>query len=160
DRIGAAMEEREDPFELAAPGDTRALQLWGRPGREYVRMLNELTECDFQPHFSHPPATTLLARLQEDILVRAVEGTGDRRTAAEPDLMSIRFIGAPGIRREVEIIANEILRVVSGGRIPGSDALLRFHEVAVLVPDAVADVYLPQIESVFASQFSIPIEIA
>src|SRR5579885_1173629 len=61
ERIGDAFEDREDPFGLAARSDNRALQLWGRPGREYIRMLNELTDCDFHPHFSHPPRTSLLS---------------------------------------------------------------------------------------------------
>jgi exodeoxyribonuclease V gamma subunit len=157
EKVGAALEDGEDPFDLATPSDSRALQLWGRPGREYIRMLNELTQCDFQPHFTHATSTSLLARLQEDILVRAGGPPGARKTAPEPRPRSIRLIGAPGLRREVEIIANEILRVVSDG---DGNSPLRFHEVAVLVPDAVANAYLPQIETVFASQFAIPVEIA
>jgi len=159
EKVGTALEDGEDPFELARPSDSRALQLWGRPGREYLRMLNELTQCDFQPHFTHATGASLLARLQEDILVRAGGLPGDRKTTREPRPRSIRFIGTPGLRREVEIIANEILRVVSDGDRSGNSRL-RFHEVAVLVPDAVADAYLPQIESLFASQFAIPVEIA
>jgi len=156
DRVGTALDEREDPFDLVAPADTRALQLWGRPGREYIRMLNELTECDFQPHFSHPTTSSLLGRLQEDILVRAVEGIGDQ-PVDDPKPASIRFIGAPGIRREVEIVANEVLRLAANA--DKSEAPLRFHEIALLIPEAVADAYLPHVQSVFASQFGIPIEI-
>jgi exodeoxyribonuclease V gamma subunit len=159
EKVGSALEDGEDPFDLATPSDSRALQLWGRPGREYIRLLNELTQCDFQPHFTHATGASLLARLQEDILVRAGGPPSDRKTTPEPRPRSIRLIGAPGLRREVEIIANEILRVVSDGDGSGNPPL-RFHEVAVLVPDAVADAYLPQIESVFASQFAIPVEIA
>lgn len=159
EKVGTALEDGEDPFDLATTSDSRALQLWGRPGREYIRMLNELTQCDFQPHFTHATGASLLARLQEDILVRAGGPPGDRKTTLEPRPTSIRLIGAPGLRREVEIIANEILRVVSDGDGSGNSPL-RFDEVAVLVPDAVADAYLPQIESVFASQFAIPVEIA
>jgi len=159
EKVCTALEDGEDPFDLATPSDSRALQLWGRPGREYIRMLNELTQCDFQPHFTHATGASLLARLQEDILLRAGGAPGDRKTGVEPRPRSIRFIGAPGLRREVEIIANEILRLVSDADRSGSSPL-RFHEVAVLVPDAVADAYLPQIESVFASQFAIPVEIA
>ncbi|MBV8136811.1 MAG: exodeoxyribonuclease V subunit gamma [Deltaproteobacteria bacterium] len=158
EKVGAALEDGEDPFDLATPSESRALQLWGRPGREYIRMLNELTQCDFQPHFTHATGASLLARLQEDILVRAGGPPGDRKTTPEPRPGSIRLIGAPGLRREVEIIANEILRVVSDADGSGNSPL-RFHEVAVLVPDAVADAYLPEIESVFASQFGIPVEI-
>jgi exodeoxyribonuclease V gamma subunit len=159
EKVGTALEDGEDPFELATPSDSRALQLWGRPGREYIRMLNELTQCDFQPHFTHATGASLLARLQEDILVRAGSDPDHRKTRSELRPKSIRFIGAPGLRREVEIIANEILRLVSDA--DGiANSPVRFHETAVLVPDAVADAYLPQIESVFASQFAIPVEVA
>ena len=74
-KIGSEMEESIDPFNLEAAGDTPALRLWARPGREYIRMLNELTECDFDPHFTHrsSEATSLLGNLQEDILNRAPE---------------------------------------------------------------------------------------
>ena len=158
DRVGSALEEHEDPFNLVAPADTRALQLWGRPGREYIRMLNELTECDFQPRFSLPAGNSLLSHLQQDILVRAVEGSTDR-AFDEPRPASVRFIGAPGIRREAEIVANEVLRLAMDSDSAPEASPLRFHEIALLVPDAVADTYLPHIESVFAAQFGIPIEI-
>ncbi len=159
ERIGDAFEDREDPFGLAARSDNRALQLWGRPGREYIRMLNELTDCDFHPHFSHPPRTSLLSRLQDDILIRAVEGSGEGAGDEEPSPPSIRFIGAPGLRREIEIVASEILRVVAGGDGDEKRAPVRFHEVAVLVPENTSDSYLPHLEAIFESQFGIPVEI-
>ena len=158
DRVGPALDESEDPFELAAASDTRALQLWGRPGREYIRMLNELTECDFQPHFSPALDDSMLANVQNDILVRAVEGGGANRAAPEPSPGSIRFIGAPGVRREVEIAANEILRIAADSDKQSDGLSLRFHQIAVLVPDAAADTYLPHIEAIFTSQFGIPVE--
>jgi len=159
-RIGQALDDREDPFELVAPGDTRALQLWGRPGREYVRMLNELTECDFRPHFSRPIGNSLLSRLQRDILVRSVEGRGEHSHEVESRPASIRFVGTPGIQREAEIVANEIIRVVDADKQSSQRRPLRFHEIAVLVPDAAVDDYLPRIETVFTSRFGIPVEIA
>ncbi|HKN01817.1 MAG TPA: exodeoxyribonuclease V subunit gamma [Candidatus Binataceae bacterium] len=162
DRIGSALENEEDPFQLAAPADTRALQLWGRPGREYIRMLNELTECDFQPHFSHPAETggaSLLAGLQEDILVRAVEGRGEAPAASAESPASIRLLGAPGVRREVEIIASEIWRLVRDSENVPDRRPLRFHEIAVMIPDSAVDAYLPHIETVFSQQGGIPVEI-
>ncbi len=159
EKVGSALEEREDPFELSASSDTHALQFWGRPGREYIRMLNELTECDFQPHFSHSAGMSLLSRLQDDILVRAPEGSGDKPLDDEPPPQSIRFIGAPGLRREVEIVASEILRVLADGDAQKNSAPMRFHEMAVLVPEASADAYLPHIEAIFESQFGIPVEV-
>ncbi|MGO9453957.1 MAG: exodeoxyribonuclease V subunit gamma [Candidatus Binataceae bacterium] len=162
DRIGNALENEEDPFQLAAPADTRALQLWGRPGREYIRMLNELTECDFQPHFSHPAESggaPLLARLQEDILVRAVEGRGATPAASAEAQAVIRLIAAPGVRREVEIIASEIWRIVGDSESAPGRGAVRFHEIAVMMPDSAVEAYLPHIETVFSQQGGIPVEI-
>jgi len=66
---GSASGSQPDPREVH---ETPALALWGRPGRESIKLLNELVECDFSPRFSEPPADggapTLLAQLQHDIL--------------------------------------------------------------------------------------------
>lgn len=75
--------ETDDPFGLQSAEDNPALQLWGRPGRETIRLLNALTQCDFESAFVDPveeQATTgrfvrgepcsLLAQLQRDILFR------------------------------------------------------------------------------------------
>ena len=45
----------DDPFGLLrGEEDTPALRLWGRPGRENIRLLNALTDCDFEARFSEP----------------------------------------------------------------------------------------------------------
>jgi exodeoxyribonuclease V gamma subunit len=160
-RGGVALETEEDPFGLNVPGDNPALRLWARPGREYIRLLNELTACDFDAHFAHPTASeapTLLERLQESILIREPERT-PKPTTEEPlaDDGSIRFLACPGARREAEIIANTIWSLVQqddAARVP-----LRFHEIAVLVPDRLIDDYLPHIETVFAELHDIPANI-
>ncbi len=68
----------DDPFSLDAPGENAALRQWGKPGREYIRLLNELTDCDFDSHFEPPPparGSSLLARVQESILCREPEAS-------------------------------------------------------------------------------------
>ncbi len=50
-RLGVGALTGEDPFALVQEGDTPALRLWGRPGRESIRLLNELAECDFVEAF-------------------------------------------------------------------------------------------------------------
>ena len=75
-KIGSDLEQDADPFHLNLEGDTPALRLWARPGREYIRILNELTECDFEAHFTHrdsSSASSLLGVVQEDILTREPE---------------------------------------------------------------------------------------
>lgn len=155
-RIGLDLDATEDPFGLAA-GDNRALELWGRPGREYIRLLNELSDCDFESNFIDQPSgkvTSLLSRVQQDIL--------DRSRGAEledaPSAAGIRFLACPGIQREVEIVANDIWRLLkqsASGKNP-----LRFHEIGVLIPDAECEAYAPHIEAVFARIHGIPVEIS
>ncbi|HEY0839546.1 MAG TPA: exodeoxyribonuclease V subunit gamma, partial [Vulgatibacter sp.] len=67
--------ESDDPFGLTTGGDTPALSLWGKPGRENVRLLNELADCDFHAVFEDftDERPSLLRQLQQDILVRHPE---------------------------------------------------------------------------------------
>jgi exodeoxyribonuclease V gamma subunit len=159
ERVGAALETTEDPFSLEVAGDTPALRLWGRPGREYIRLLNELTECDFDPHFAYPAADShsLLSRIQEDILRREPERPPRKDGDSIPDDGSIRLLACPGVRRECEIVANEIWSLIrSDDRGPSR---LRFHEIAVMVPDSLYNAYLPHIETVFDRLHRIPADV-
>ena len=73
DKIGGQLAESEDPFSLNGASDSTALRLWGRPGREYIRLLNEVSQCDFAPLFSDPSSSkspTVLELLQQTILDR------------------------------------------------------------------------------------------
>ena len=154
--------EREDPFNLEDPDDTPALRLWGRPGREYIRILNQLTDCEFdscyrdpieyRAHVRHPQPVTTLSQLQSDILNRM-----PARPPLEDDQEddgSIRLIACPGIRREVEIVADEIWHLVSEAQSRGEQ--LRFHEIAVMVTDSKRQDYLTHIESVFRQRYQLP----
>ena len=157
DKIGARIYESEDPFTLNADSDSPALRLWGRPGREYIRMLNETTQCDFVPLFSDMATAggiSLLADLQQTILDReparpqiapGMGASNDRR---------IRILACPGIRREAEIAANAILSVIR------ENERIRFHEIAVIVPDSAINEkeYVAHIESVFRKH-EIPIDL-
>ncbi len=141
----------EDPFHLeSTPGDTPALRLWGRPGRENVRLLNELSDCDFQPLFEDPTAggLTLLTELQRDILVREPE-----RTLPDPDLPadpSVQILACPGIRREAEILASEIWKLVQ------ADPSLRFNEIGIILPASRKDVYQTHLQAVFQEMYELP----
>jgi exodeoxyribonuclease V gamma subunit len=157
-KIGVDLDQAVDPFNLCAGDDTPALRLWARPGREYIRMLNELTDCDFDAHFT--PADTrpasLLRALQEDILNRQPEwkpGEHDSR----PDDGSLRFLACPGIAREAEIVANEIWAMLEHDT-DARDAM-RFHQIGVIVPDALYADYLPHIQSAFARLHQLPMNV-
>ena len=165
DKVGERLDDSEDPFSLLGSSDTPALRLWGQPGREYIRLLNELSQCDFAPLFSDPvidDSPTLLANLQQSILDREPQRLNVESGHAKPFDARIRFLACPGIRREIEIIANEIWSLIRDNEKTASagDAdRIRFHEIAVLIPDSQKDDYLSDIESVFRKQHKIPIDI-
>jgi exodeoxyribonuclease V gamma subunit len=171
----------DDPFGLQDERENLALRLWGRPGRENVRLLNQQGGGDFTGRFvanchgdpervpkpprdgprraepggsprdggEAPGPRTLLRRLQDDILERALPDPGG---AGEPD-DSLRVLPCPGIRRELEVIAGEIWRLVE------RDSGLRLNEIAVVVPEAVKDRYLCHVPAVFAEAHQLPANI-
>jgi exodeoxyribonuclease V gamma subunit len=172
-KSGLDEELNEDPFGLT-DADTPALRYWGRPGREHIRLLGELTDCDFTSAFADPLAfgSGLLHLLQQDILVREPErilpaepakSPGVKAESAEETRMkplppddTIRLIAAPSVRREVEWIADEIWRLMRNDKPTPGKTPLRFNDIAVIVNSAERDLYLPQIESVFASCQNLP----
>ncbi len=160
-RVGAALDTADDPFGLDGPGDNAALRLWGKPGREYIRLLNELTGCDFDPHFNTPldgaGQGSLLARVQQSILLREPETSAAPPAGAGARDESIRFLACPGIRREVEIVADSIWSLITGNEKDGAARPLRFHQIAVVIPDAELDSYLPHVETVFEERHQIPL---
>ncbi|MCA9525642.1 MAG: exodeoxyribonuclease V subunit gamma, partial [Myxococcales bacterium] len=156
-QIGGLPQDFADPFELDRPGDTPALRLWGRPGREYVRLLNQLTDCRFEAHFRDPTRgqpPTLLGLLQRDILLRAPERPV--ATTGEPDA-SIRLLACPGVRREVEIVADHIWALVRARDAAGQP--LRFHQIAVMVADPRREDYLTHVDAVFRERHGLPFNV-
>ena len=131
-----------------------ALRLWGRPGRENIRLLNQLTDADFEGRFRRhadaagsDTAPSLLHRLQDDILDRIARDRPDPALAADG---SITVLPCPGLRRELEVVAAEIWRMVR------ADPSLRFNQIAVIVPEANKDAYLSQIGAVFGESHDLP----
>ena len=165
DRVGARIDESEDPFALNAISDSPALRLWGRPGREYIRVLNELSQCDFVPLFSDLTTASrseLFDTLQQSILDREPMSLQIEPGQGVPDDRRIRFLACPGIRREAEIVANAIWSMLRENEelvAQKKAAPIRFHEIAVMIPDPALDEYLPHIESVFRKQHEIPIDL-
>jgi len=168
-KLAVELQSAADPFGLDGGGNNPALRLWARPGREYIRLLNELTDCDFDPHFSRreagpdapQSAPSLLHQLQESILIREAERAPVRDAAnlpiGSPADSSIRFLACPGVRREAEIVADTIWSLIE--QEPPAGSPLRFHEIAVLVPDRAYDDYLPHLEAAFAASHEIPVEV-
>jgi exodeoxyribonuclease V gamma subunit len=141
----------DDPFALAGEAEMLALRLWGRPGRENIRLLNQLTDADFEGRFrrraDEGAAPSLLHRLQDDILDRVARERPDPALAADG---SIAVLPCPGLRRELEVVAAEIWRMVR------ADPSLRFNQIAVIVPEANRDGYLSQIGAIFGESHDLP----
>ncbi|MGA8641828.1 exodeoxyribonuclease V subunit gamma [Candidatus Binatus sp.] len=167
DKVGEKIDESEDPFSLNESSDPPALRLWGRPGREYIRLLNELSQCDFAPLFSDPVSGesetgSVLEELQQNILDRAPQPANIEEGKLRPTEARISFLACPGIRREAEIVANEIWSILRNNEklaAEGKAERIRFHEIAVLIPDSSVDDYAAHIESVFRKQHRIPIDL-
>ncbi|MEE2756409.1 MAG: exodeoxyribonuclease V subunit gamma [Myxococcota bacterium] len=148
--------DEADPFRLTADADNPALRLWGRPGREYIHLLNELTQAEFVSGFLDPLSSTetLLAQLQHDILVRAP--IPDETGSHLPIDDSIKISACPTLRREVEVVAKTIWHAVEESQKQPNP--IRFHEIAILCPEGERDRYLAQIEDVFDAHDRIPVQ--
>lgn len=126
--------------------DNRLLRLWGKPGRENIKLLSELEErCSGKVEFdtdwtlqAEEPKkkSTMLDAVQNHILHRIDEGR-----ILEQDT-SIQIAGCPGIYREVETIYNSIVSNMK------NDPSLKLTDIAVLVPSMSA--YKPAIKTVFS----------
>jgi exodeoxyribonuclease V gamma subunit len=139
------------PAATATPAadENPLLALWGRPGRDSIRIYNDLSDCNFRERFVDPAAgmaaPTLLATLQREVLERAPRS----RDPAPLDDSLVMF-GAPDPRRELETVAAEIWSLVR------RDETLRFDDFAVVVPAASADTYLPLAREVFTAASDLP----
>jgi exodeoxyribonuclease V gamma subunit len=147
-RLGSQNPAAEDLYELTSRGP-RALRLWGRPGRENIRLLNEVSDCDFTPAFQRPAQPTLLGRMQRDILLYQEP---DPAEASEPD-GSIRCLACPSPRREAEAVATELWRLVESHP---ATAPLRFSDIAVVVPAGQQEAYRAHLEAAFHDAQRIP----
>ena len=132
---------------ISDPSENLALRLWGRPGRENLRLLGELDGYDFEEHFAASTAPTLLARLQNDILDRVARSKPDPTLACDG---SVQVLACPGIRRELEVVAAEIWRCLR------TTPDLRCNDIAVIVPESRKDAYLSQVSAVFAESRALP----
>lgn len=138
------------------------LQNWGRAGRETLRLIVDLEEANgnsdkpinFEWNELSPSVEregSMLEKVQSSVRHRVSEVGRIKAQDA-----SIQIVGAPGIRREVEMVYNAILGAVwkpnESGKRPWSDC--SFSDVAILVPDM--KTYRPVIEAVFDGRDQIP----
>jgi exodeoxyribonuclease V gamma subunit len=149
--------EGDDPFGLISSGNENLLlRLWGRPGRENIRVLNALTDCTFSEIFSEPTdsGNHLLAQIRAALLHR--QTIPDTPVAPDDSLVYLRCRG--GVRREVEAIAGEIWRLVASSE-KGPNRL-RFNEIAIIVGASTQEHYESAIRSVFDECHRLPFRMA
>lgn len=133
--------------DIELPDDESSLlSWWGRPAREHVHLLNELTSASFIDAFVPLEPDTVLHALQRDVLDRAPEPTAPELRADG----SVTWLACAGPRREVEVVADEIWSLIEG------DPTLRFNEIGVFVHPDARSAYLPHIHSVFAEAGQLP----
>jgi len=138
---------------VANETDSRLLLSWGRPGREHMARLDEAVGFDATTRFVDPvralrgrrgAESSLLSRVQASILTRsAVEAT--------PPDGSIAVLPCPGLRREVETVAQLVWGLVADAdrraQEQGEEPL-RLPEIAILVQASERERYLPHLEAV------------
>ena len=140
-----------DELLAAEEGLHPALALWARPGRENLRRLARVAGATFAPDFPAGDATTLLHRLQADIVNRRAPDAGG--APAELDA-SLRVLPCPSLRRELEVVAAEIWSLLR------KEPTLRACDVAVIVPEKSKDLYLAQLPAVFHESCDLPHNVA
>jgi exodeoxyribonuclease V gamma subunit len=125
--------------DLFSPVDHALLSAWGKPGRESVRLLCQLTDYDFNVCFPESPKRdTVLAAVRHGLLTLAMHD--DSQSVLLQDT-SLQIMACPGIRREVETVYNSILYNLE------TDPELNMTDIAVMVTDMSR--YQPVVDSVF-----------
>lgn len=126
--------------DLFSQVDHALLSAWGKPGRESIRLLCQLTDYDFHAGFSEiQQPDTVLAAIGHGLLT--LEDPGDSPAALAQDT-SLQIVACPGLRREVETVYNSILYNLE------TNPDLLMTDIAVMVSDMSR--YKPVVDSVFS----------
>ena len=143
----------DDPFRLANAGEMLPLRLWGRAGRENLRLTNALTGCELVARIKGPEPGSLLEQLQRDIALRKPERKSIPKDFDFENDDSIVVLECTSVRRELEAIGAEIWRLVA---LDKSAEPLRFNEVAVIFVPSAAESYQALVGSVFGEMHALP----
>ncbi len=141
---------KEDPFSLRAD-ECRPLALWGRPGREAVRLLNQATGGKTEGIFIDPSkqSASLLRRLQADMLVRKPTERAAEAGAVTP-FDGIEIARAPSLRRECEFVAGRIWALLR------QEKDLHLDDIAVQISAKDAESYVAPLLSAFRENHDLP----
>ena len=135
----AIQAKEQEEGELFHQDDNALLAAWGKPGRESVRLLCELTGYDFNTCFAAgKPASGVLHRIQNNVLTLS---SADNNTGRSDQDRSLQVVACPSVYREVETVHNSILFNLE------QNDHLQLTDIAILVPDI--STYKPVFDSVF-----------
>ena len=157
DRIRATRPsdaERESGMLHDDEDENGLLALFGKPGRETIKLWCQLTGHDFLEDFREPaaghehPGDNLLHTLQQTLLHRLGPFDANARYAPAADDRSLRFGVARDARAELEAVRAEIATALK------EDETLRPEDLAV-IPVDLADA-LPLLRAVFAGDDRAP----
>lgn len=137
-----------DSCNLAGERGHPLLHAWGRAGRENIRVLNEVTDCDFEDAFGPEPEaapTSMLQRLQADLRANRADIETFEKTADR----SIEILSCASVQRECETVAAEVAALFD------DDPSLRLGDIALLVASPSPDRHFSHLTSALAS-FGVP----
>jgi exodeoxyribonuclease V gamma subunit len=115
----------------------------GKQGRDFFDLVSESALYP-DPMFKPAQGTSLLARLQNDVLTLSMPQPADLL----PDDASIEIHATHGAMRELEVLKDRLLAMFA------ADASLTPADVAVLTPDI--NSYAPYIDAVFGARTDAP----
>jgi exodeoxyribonuclease V gamma subunit len=156
-RRSAGTKSKTSVEDWISPIEFSIVKQWGRPSHEYFEMLSKITDAEFHPDFLPDEPSTVLRHLQREILQQSLQPD----QLAERD-GSLSILGSPGIRREAEVVANEIWKLIAedNQRSGSAGDRLRFCDIAVLLADrANQAAYQAHFRAVFDELHSIPYNI-
>lgn len=130
--------------DLAASKDQPLLANFGKIGRVMARWIEESGAETFEI-YHQGKVKTLLEHIQEDM--RTLRDYSETPPKALPSDCSVQVHGAPSYLREVEVVQQVLLEIVSRGGIEPRDIL-------VMAPDI--SLYAPFIPAVFDGEFFTP----
>lgn len=166
-QLGAAA-PKDPPPTLDRDFENMMVRLWGKPAHDFLAMMLRRPQVVAHPelHLIEGAESRFLGRIQQDVVRRSSPAsvTGDPGRPA-PD-GTLRVLACPGIRREVEVVANEIWRLIredETGETEGTrgPSRLRFNDIAVIVADTARfEIYRSHVQAVFHELHDLPVNVS
>ncbi|MBK8010582.1 MAG: exodeoxyribonuclease V subunit gamma [Deltaproteobacteria bacterium] len=146
----------EDDDEEASTSEPVLLTTWGGSARASIRVLNALSNFDFENHFEPrrlPEAPgSRLRELQADVRTRRPHGPANAPCVDD----SLHIMACASVRRELEAVAQTIIAKVQQSRSQSTSPPIHLHEVGILVPDHQKEAYYSHAGAVFEAFDELP----